>query len=163
MTGRYGRVVAGLLSAIALVAACSHQPDAHERFVADVQAVCAHAVAHHAGHPFPVSGFDPEHPNPDQLPEVGDYYARYGGLPEVLRSFTKLKPPPADATQWHALEHLAILVGKNAQRQIATAHDRDAAGFVRAVHAHALLVPQLNRDGNRFGFTSGSACTTVFG
>lgn len=162
MTGRY---VGGarLLCAIFVIAACSHQPDAHERFVAHVEAVCADAVAHHAGHPFPISRFDPEHPNPEQLPEVGAYYARYGGLPEALRAFAQLKPPPADATQWNAVEDLARRVAENAERQIATARDRDAAGFVRAEHAHAQLVPQLNRAGSRFGFTNGSACTTVFG
>lgn len=162
MTGRHVRG-ARLLCAISVIAACSHQPDAHERFVANVEAVCADAVAHHAGHAFPISGFDPEHPNPEQLPEVGAYYARYGGLPEVLRKFTQLKPPPADATQWNAVEDLARRVGENAERQIATAHDRDAAGFVRAEHAHAQLVPQLHRAGGRFGFTNGSACATVFG
>jgi hypothetical protein len=62
-------------AAVALVAGCgSVSPDrasaatAHPAFLTAVSKVCARAVSAHAGHPFPVSRFDPDHPDPDQLP-----------------------------------------------------------------------------------------------
>lgn len=61
---------------VALVAGCgsgaspsrASTASARSAFLSAVSDMCARAVSAHAGHPFPVSGFDPDHPDPDQLP-----------------------------------------------------------------------------------------------
>jgi hypothetical protein len=66
-------------------AAAVRRPTTPKGFIAQVDTLCTRAVAAHASHPFPISDFDPEHPDPAELPVVGEYFARYGFLPETDR------------------------------------------------------------------------------
>lgn len=132
-------------------------------FAARVDAVCAPAVRRHAGHPFPVPGFDPEHPDPAQLPAVGDYFARYGGLAETTHALHALTPPAAAGPDWRSLLTVADRMVANAQRQIAAAEARDTETFVQTVHTAPDLVDQLNAAAKRLGFRSTSPCAQVFG
>lgn len=137
--------------------------DAHAAFLRAVEKVCARAVAAHAGHTFPVVGFDPEHPDPRRLPTVGDYFARYGGLPTTTAALHRLSPPARDATRWRDLLVTADRMTANAQRQIKAAHARDVPTFVATVHAANQLIPRLNAAGRRVGISDGSPCRQVYG
>jgi hypothetical protein len=162
-----------LAAAALLAAACtsSSTPErpsggpsgAHTAFVAAVGQACARAVAAHDGHPFPLQGFDPEHPGADELPAVGNYFARYGGLPQTMAALHRLTPPAADAAAWSKLLELADQVSANAQRQIGAARAKDVTTFVRTVHTATRLSDELDTAGTRFGFTSESQCGKVFG
>lgn len=146
-------------------AAGSHGSSAGTRtaFVAQANAVCAQAVAKHAGHSFPVAGFDPEHPDPSQLPAVADYFAQYGGLATTTAGLHRLTPPNDDAAAWQGVLGVADRITANAQQQIAAGRARDVAGFVDAVHTANDLIPQLNQAASRLGFADDSACHQVFG
>ncbi len=135
----------------------------HAAFVTRVDAVCQRAVDAHAGHSFPLPNFDPQQPNPGQLPAVGRYFARYGGLDTVSRELHALKPPSADARSWQALLHLVDQMTANAAKQISAAKAEDVPTFVRTVKVANRLIAQINRSGGRFGFSSESACSQVFG
>ncbi|HET7311924.1 MAG TPA: hypothetical protein VFJ17_11440 [Mycobacteriales bacterium] len=135
----------------------------HDAFLRQVDAVCQQAVRAHAGHPFPVLGFDPEHPDPAKLPAVGDYFARYGGLPTTVQGLHRLTPPVDEAAAWRALLVVADQMSANAQRQVTAARARDTATFVQTVKATTALVTHLNSAGSNFGFTSNSPCSQVFG
>jgi hypothetical protein len=135
----------------------------HASFVTSVGNVCARAVAVHTGHPFPLLDFNPERPDPNQLPQVASYFARYGGLPQLTAALHRLTPPTSDAAAWRNLLTIADNMTVNAQRQIVAARARDVAGFVNAVHKSDQLIPRLNAAGKRFGFTEQSACSEVFG
>ena len=135
----------------------------HQAFLAAVDQVCARAVSAHAGHSFPVPGFDPEHPEPNQLPNVADYFARYGGLPETTTALHELTPPTADAAAWQGLLHDADLMTTNSQRQILAARARNVTTFVQTVRNSNSLMTEIDKTGARFGFTPGSACRQVFG
>lgn len=138
-------------------------PNSHAAFLASVNQICGRAVAAHAGHPFPLTDFDPEHPKPQQLPMVGNYFARYGGLLQITVGLHKLTPPASDAPAWHRLLSDADLLRDNAERQIAAARAQDVATFVTTVHIAARLTGELDNDGARFGFTGTSTCSQVFG
>lgn len=135
----------------------------HAGFVASVDRVCAQAVAAHAGHPFPFLNFDPEHPDPSKLPQVADYFAKYGGLPRTTAALHRLTPPAADAAGWRKLLRIADSMTANAKRQIAAGRARDVSTFVDTVHESNQLTPEINNAGGRFGFTDQSSCGKVFG
>lgn len=160
------------LGAIAILAtACGGGPGlnqretapAHAGFVTAVNQVCARAVAAHNGHDFPLSDFNPDHPNPDQLPIVASYFARYGQLPQVMAALHTLTPPASDAAAWQQLLAIADHLRANAQRQITAARARDITAFVTTVHATRRLTDQLVSAGTRLGFAPNSACDQVFG
>jgi hypothetical protein len=136
---------------------------AHAAFLTTVDTVCARAVSAHAGHQFPLSNFDPNQPNPDQLPIVGNYFARYGGLPQTLTALHTLAPPASDAAAWRQLLTVADQMRDNAQRQITAARAKDVTIFVTTVHTAQRLTDELDTNGARFGFTSNSSCGHVFG
>jgi hypothetical protein len=131
--------------------------------MATVQNKCQSAVAAHSGHPFPLKDFDPLHPDPQELPTVADYFARYGGLPSTTRALHDLTPPPDDASAWKALLGLADQMTTNARQQIDAARSRDVNTFVRTVHVSDRLMRRIDDAGARFGFTADSACGKVFG
>ena len=135
----------------------------HRAFLAAVDQVCARAVSAHAGHSFPVRGFDPEHPDPNQLPNVADYFARYGGLPETTTALHDLTPPTVDAAAWQGLLNDADLMTTNSQRQIVAARARNVTTFVQTVRTSNSLMTAIDKAGARFGFTPGSARRQVFG
>lgn len=154
-----------------LALSCGHAGNAHHAsvepaqtpFLAAVSAVCARAVEAHTGHPFPVRGFDPEHPDPDQLPTVGTYFTRYGGLPETPAALHALPMPASDADTWRDLLLVVDQIQDDAQRQISAARSKDVAAFVATVHTPRRLTDALDTKGARFGFTSNSPCHQVFG
>lgn len=136
---------------------------AHAAFVASVTSVCERAVRAHQGHEFPVSNFDPLHPDASTLPAVGDYFADFGQLDEVDRALHALRPPPADAASWAGLVGLVDRIGDNSRTQIRAARARDVATFVATVRAGRSLIDQLDTAGVRFGFHADTACVQVIG
>ena len=165
------RHVLGVAAVLAAAAGCggsapsaqSTSGTTHASFVAAANRVCQRAVDAHRGHPFPLLRFDPMHPDPKRLPTVGDYFARYGGLPATNHALHQLTPPATDADQWRALLRLTDKSAANVQRQIAAARARDVATFVETVRVVQQVTPELDAAGSRFGFTSGSPCSQVFG
>ena len=132
-------------------------------FLRSVDAVCAKAVAAHAGHTFPVPDFDPESPDPSALPTVGDYFATYGGLATTTAALHALHPPSSVTAAWQDLLADADRMVANSQRQIEAARSRDAATFVTTVHAANGLIDRINTDAGRLGIGSASPCHQVFG
>jgi hypothetical protein len=131
--------------------------------VARVNSVCAQAVARHAGHPFPFANFDPEHPTVNQLPAVGDYFARYGALPATAAALHAIMPPSGDAKSWAGLLTIIDRMVANGQRQIQAARANNVPAFIHTAHAVNHLVDQLNSAGSHLGFSSKSPCQQAFG
>lgn len=159
------RIVLPVLLLLVLTG-CSHRTtgqDPHQHFIDSVDHICRQAVVRHGDHPFPVQDFDPEHPQPNQLPAVGDYFARYAGLSGVIGRLRALQPPAADAQRWWALLGTADRINANLQRQITAARAADVRTFVATVHTGRALTGRLNAAGTRFGFAGGSACEQVLG
>lgn len=140
----------------------AYRDDAVSRpFIGQVTAVCRQAVHEHAKHPFPLHRFDPLHPDPAKLPAVADYFARYGGLEQIVARLSRLTPPARRAGAWYGLLSLADALKTTAQRQIAAARQRDVPAFVQTVRAVHALSRRIDAAGRRFGFPAQSPCGQV--
>jgi hypothetical protein len=145
------------------ITAANPAPAGQAAFAASVERACATAVRRHAGHPFPVSSFDPEHPQADVLPRVGNYLARYGDLSQVITALHALTPPAGITTRWENLLQHLDQAAANAHRQITAAQARDVAGFVRTATIAQQLSRQINAAGSALGLSKASSCEQVFG
>jgi hypothetical protein len=167
VTGSYRSAVVVLMAAIALsAAACGsskHPATAGSTLVSAANAICAKAVAKHDGHPFPVPDFDPLHPRARDLPAVGGYFARYGDASATAARLGALSAPARHHADWEKLRALIDQAAANAQRQITAAEKPDVTGFEQTVTIARSLGNQINQIGLKFGFTSSSACSKVFG
>jgi hypothetical protein len=135
----------------------------HTAFAASVERACATAVRRYAGHPFPVANFDPEHPKPQVLPEVGDYLARYGDPSGVITALHALTPPTGTTARWQNLLQLLDQATANSHHQIAAARARDVAGFARTTATARRLSRQINATASALGLARASSCEQVFG
>jgi hypothetical protein len=155
------------LLVVASAAACGSSGSAPSTngngFVASVDGICSRAVAAHQGHPFPVANFDPEHPKPSQLPAVGNYLARYGGLAATAARLHRVTPPADSARQWQTVLGLVDQVAANSRRQIQAARAANVTGFLATLPQVKTLSAQLNAAGASLGFTSNSPCEQIFG
>jgi hypothetical protein len=88
--------------------------------------------------PFPFDNFDPLHPDPAMLPDVGRFFTGPGDPRPALRALgdqlAALGKPPAQRAQWARLlaarsEELAVI-----QRQDDAALAADATAFVASVN-----------------------------
>lgn len=162
-------VVIGLGSTAAAVSmtACSssnhHSTAADASFVSKANAICAAAVAQHAGHELPVAHFDPLHPDPADLPAIGRYFARYGAARDTAARLDALAAPADQQAAWAKLRGLIDRAAANATTQIAAAERSDVAAFEQTVSTARSLADQIDPVGQELGFSSGSPCRKVFG
>jgi hypothetical protein len=150
------------------LAACSSSSssasgDVDSSFVAKANAICATAVAEHQGGKLPIANFDPLHPQPSQLPAIGQYFAKYGGAIATTTQLDGLAPPGKHAADWTKLRTLLDQVAANSQRQITAAENSDVAAFETTVHTASSLSVQIDKLGPQLGFADSSPCHKVYG
>jgi Allene oxide cyclase barrel like domain len=100
--------------------------------------------------PFPFSTFDPFHPDPQLLPQVGRFFdqpARRRLPRALLAELEKLGAPPASNEAWQNVLKARHVALTNETQQINTALAGEAPAFVRAVSQSA-------GDYNQLVFTS---------
>jgi hypothetical protein len=103
--------LAAALLAIATLGGCGGSDDASSATTAptsvtdQVEAACrAQAVAFQNRPPRPVANFDPEHPDPEQLPAVGAWFTSSNYIGEAfIDKLEKLSPPEAEKAKLDAL------------------------------------------------------------
>jgi hypothetical protein len=110
-------------------------PAANAAFRQRASAQCRKASAALAARPpFPYPDFDPQHPDPAQLPGVGQYFTGPGDPRPALRTLkeelTALGTPPAQRSQWASLLRAQADVLVTIQRQDDAALAGDATAFV---------------------------------
>jgi hypothetical protein len=127
------------------------RPAANARFIRRAESACEAAGERAMALPgFPFSTFDPFHPDPQLLPQVGRFFdqpARRRLPRALLATLQKLGSPPADSRAWDDV--LKARQGALAMetRQIKAALADDAPAFVRTLYQQA-------RDTNELVFTS---------
>lgn len=104
----------------------------------------------------PVPEFDPEHPDPSQLPAVVNYL-RAAADGRKSRQPCTSRPRRHRRSGWHQLFGIADQVTTSARQQIAAARAKDVATFVHTFHTASQLVARLNTIASRFGFNANSA------
>ena len=126
------------------------RPAANADFIRRATAACRATDAKAAGVPFPVSNFDPFHPDKKLLPQVGRFFDqpfRRHLTPDLLQELRKLGQPPKSRQAWNRLLRARQESISNETAQTKAALDNDAAAFVRSVY-------QAARSYNRVAFRS---------
>jgi hypothetical protein len=123
----------------ALRAAVISRPAANHAFRARANAACAGAAARLASlPPFPFSTFDPLHPDPALLPQVGQFFTGPGDprptLGKLDADLRALGRPPADARGWARVltARASSLAARTKQDDAAL--QSNVAAFVASLH-----------------------------
>jgi hypothetical protein len=136
------------------------RPSANRPFVARADAVCTSSQAKLSTlPPFPVSNFDPWHPDPTALPAGGHFFAEPArrALEEQLQhNLVGLGQPPADLADWARFLRDRAQTLTLGQAQIKAALDADVAGFVRTVEEDDALNRKITIDA---GIVGAESCT----
>lgn len=127
-----------------------------------VNTICSAAATDHARHPFPLTSFDPLHPDPSQLPRVADYFARYGEGAQLAEQLTALGEPTQGRSEWNSLITLVNEATVNGQDQVAAARDQDVQQFVSLVRSAQRIHNQIVKAGTQVGFSASSPCVDVY-
>ena len=132
------------------------RPTANTTFRAQANTLCAAAAKQLAAlPPFPLSNFDPLHPDPKLLPKVGHFFTGPGDPRPILRALDahlrSLGQPPADTTAW---AHL-LTAGK---ASLAVHTEQDAAALTANVPAFVKSVHDVDKT-----FRTVAIAATVFG
>ena len=136
------------------------RPASNATFIRRANAACRAEEAKALRMPqFPFSSFDPFHPDPNLLPQVGRFFAQPARrrLPgALLETLQKLGQPPASSGAWQNVLKARRKQLMNETAQIRTALADNAPAFVRTVYQQA-------KDYNQLVFTSAvfgvQACT----
>jgi hypothetical protein len=114
------------------------RPAANSRFIRRANAACRATDAKGRRLPgFPFSDFDPFHPDPQTLPQVGRFFgqpARHRLPRALLRQLEALGPPAASAPAWTSLLAARRTMLSAEDKQISAALAGNAAAFVRTVY-----------------------------
>jgi hypothetical protein len=128
----------------------------NDGFITRADALCGTAAKRLGALPsFPVDGFDPLHPQPAQLAQVGAFFTGPGDPRPILRTLDEalegLGRPRASRGAWSAVLHArrAALAVINAQDRAALAGD--VPGFVASVHASSASFRAIAITANVFG------------
>jgi hypothetical protein len=152
VTGRlYSIVVFRLIANHQLHVGVVPRPARNAAFIRGANAACRAAARKFASlPPFPFSTFDPFHPDPQLLLQVGRFIQQPGRRRLrrlLLAELGRLGPPPANNEAWQSVLKARRAALANLTRLMTTALAGNAPAFVRAVY-------QQGRDYNRLVFTS---------
>ena len=127
------------------------RPGANARYIRRANTACRTTEAKAQTLPgFPFSNFDPFHPDPKLLPQVGQFFdqpARRRLPGALIRQLENLGHPPADSRAWDRVLTARRTLLSNEARQTKAALADDAPAFVRTVY-------QMASDYNRLVFRS---------
>jgi hypothetical protein len=127
------------------------RPAANAGFIRRADAACSateRKVQSMGDFPFP--DFDPFHPDPQTLPQVGQFFnqpARRALPSGLLTKLEKLGKPPASRSAWQRVLAARRTIIGNETKQTNAALANDAPTFVASVY-------QMSRDYNRLVFAS---------
>ena len=135
-----------------------NRPRVDQTFTTRANRLCQSAAARLATlPPFPLTHFDPLHPDPASLPKVGAFFTGPGDPRPVLRPLIAglrgLGEPPADREAWRS-----VLAARAHQLRVMNAQDRaalatDVPAFVRSVHASFASFRRIAITATVFGVT----------
>jgi hypothetical protein len=122
---------------------------------------CASALEQkQAWPPFPVTDFDPNHPDADKLPEVGSWLQEGAGVTFAtwLESLQALGQPPSAREAWADVLTSVENIKELNEQQIAAAGRGDTQAFAQATSDLGAEQPRLVRATEAAGV---SACADV--
>ena len=112
---------------------------------------------------FPVQGFDPLHPDPAQLPQVGRFFAQGSAVRDrIPEELAALGEPKTGAAKWDRLRDNLIHSTSLAHTQIAAALAANAPAFAAAAAEVRNLSNKIHATGIALGFRADSSCADLF-
>lgn len=127
------------------------RPAANAGFIRRANAICRATQTKAEKLPgFPFSDFDPFHPDPQVLPDIGRFFnqpARRGLAPALLRKLRQQRKPSAERHAWQNVIDARRAVIATEAKQIDAALAANVPEFVKTVY-------QQSRDYNRLVFKS---------
>jgi hypothetical protein len=136
------------------------RPAANAAFIARATSLCnATQTAGSKLSGFPFSNFDPLHPNPTLLPQVGHFFdqpQRRQLAPDLLTRLVALGAPPAQPAEWARVLRARRAQIADESTQIKAALANNATAFVRAVKQSGPVYNELVLASAVFGV---QACT----
>jgi hypothetical protein len=154
---------AALAGCVALTGCGGGAKPLDRAFRVKVNAVCQQAIDDKQGHAFPLPDFDPRHPQAEQLPTVGAYFAAYGDAQLMVDRLAALGEPAHDAARWDRLRSLVDQASANALQQQRAAAAKDVPAFEHTLDVAQSLGKQIDHIGPGLGFSSTTACGRYFG
>jgi hypothetical protein len=132
------------------------RPAANASLIADADQICARASRQLAAlPPFPLSNFDPLHPDPALLPQVGAFFTGPGDPRPILQTLdTRLQglgEPPALRDWWAGMLHARVAELMVIDEQDRAALASDGPAFVRSVRDSASVFRQVAITATVFG------------
>jgi hypothetical protein len=134
------------------------RPSANDGFIAEANRLCRRATAQLATlPPFPFANFDPLHPDPSLLPEIGAFFTGPGDPRPILAALNRglrgLGEPERNRAMWRAL-----LRARDQELSVIDEQDRaalaaDVQTFVHSVHHSAANFRQVAISATVFGAT----------
>ena len=114
------------------------RPAANARFISHANSLCeATQTTENKLPPFPFSTFDPLHPDPTLLPQVGQFFdqpERRQLFPDLLSRLVALGAPPAQPAEWARVLRARRGMIKDETTQVRAALADNAAAFVHTVN-----------------------------
>jgi hypothetical protein len=134
------------------------RPPADARFEAHANQLCRRASGRIAAlPPFPFPNFDPLHPDPTLLPQVGAFFTGPGDPRPVLRALNRrlraVGEPPANRGAWNRALRARAAAYAVIHQQDTAALAGDVAGFVKSVHDSARTFRRIAITATVFGAT----------
>jgi hypothetical protein len=135
------------------------RPPANTRFIARANHLCTSASRRLAAlPPFPFANFDPLHPDPTLLPQVGAFFTGPGDPRPILRILNArlrgLRRPPAERRAWTAVLDARAAALAVINRQVQAALAADIPGFVKSVNDNTAAFRQIAITATVFGATT---------
>lgn len=123
------------------------RPAANTAFIRRAKRACSATQAKADKQPpFPFSSFDPFHPDPSLLPQVGQFFnapARRSLPTGLLHTYVALGKPPANRSAWRAALRARRALLANESQQIKAALADDGTAFVKTVYAQSRAYNEL--------------------
>ena len=100
-----------------------------DAFRAKADAACRPYAEYNLAHPFSFTGFDPEHPDLEVLPAIGDFFDRNPANHTLIPALAALGEPARGAAEWHTVLEAIGRQQQLAMEQISVARAKDAPGW----------------------------------
>jgi hypothetical protein len=112
---------------------------------------------------FPLPSFDPLHPDPAQLPQVGRFFARGATVRDrIPAQLQALGEPATGAAAWNGLRDDLIQSTDLADTQITAASAANAPAFAAAAAQVRDLSDKIHATGLQLGFPTDTSCADLF-
>jgi hypothetical protein len=131
-------------------------------FLTRVGAVCSHALADQASHPFPLRNLDTSRLTSANLPKVANYRQQYRGDLAVKRELVAIGEPSVHRHAWDDLRSALEQEVTNVIDQLRQRQARNLTGFEKTLDPADSLQHQIKTLAEQLGLTTTAPCRDYY-